>query len=227
MKRGQIQARYLAWVVLPLAGLAVLAWQLTKTGPASLPEKVDHLPASALPPAAETPARPAPVDQLWQRYEALRQLPPSEAELAVPTPQTAPTTPESGQRLEAERRSQQLAVQRERRERLTEVFAARDQALESLQKLRPDDVEGMIGVLEAFNQRLVAKGAGRGIPLQGMQEVLRNSQKLARVNEQLLAEASRGAQANPARLQQLSRELRELQKAQLRAYRAAGMAGQD
>ena len=28
MKRGQTQARYLAWVVLPLAGMAVLAWQL-------------------------------------------------------------------------------------------------------------------------------------------------------------------------------------------------------
>ncbi|MEL7966109.1 hypothetical protein AAG587_07020 [Vreelandella neptunia] len=158
--------------------------------------------------SAESSQHTADIDALWNRYEAMSQAaspdPLGEA-MASSTVTGSPEPPQS----EAARQRQ--AEREAIRQRRAAVVAARDDSLAQIRQLAPDDVNGLVDVIEGFNQQLEKNGVEEQINIGGIRKQLVGSQRLADISQAMLDEALKGEDADPERLQALSSELREIQ----------------
>lgn len=162
-----------------------------------------------MPPGADLPTeRAADIDALWNRYEALSQAASPDSLGAAVAPSTVTASPVPPPSEAARQRQAEREVIRQRRRA---VMAARDEALTKIRQLEPDDVDGLMDTLQGFNQRMQENGVEERIEIAGLRQQLLGSQRLANVSQAMLDEALKGEDADPQRLQALSRELREIQ----------------
>ena len=206
--------RLLMWSIALLGLLtAVLWWVGRQPAPVSPAAQV---PAVVMPPSSspvEGGGASTDVDALWRRYEALNEAAatasaPVEGEQGGMSSSVEPRSPEQ---MLSEAAQQRQALREGIRQRSEAVRAARDDALAQIRDLEPDDIDGLMNVIQGFNQQMRENGVEEQIDIGGMRQQLLGSQRLAEVSQALLDEALKGENANPQRLQALGRELSELQ----------------
>lgn len=206
--------RLLIWSIALLGLLtAVLWWVGRQPAPVSPAAQV---PAVVMPPSSspvEGGGASTDVDALWRRYEALNEAAatasaPVEGEQGGMSSSAEPRSPEQ---VLSEAAQQRQALREGIRQRSEAVRAARDDALAQIRDLEPDDIDGLMDVIQGFNQQMRENGVEEQIDIGGMRQQLLGSQRLAEVSQALLDEALKGENANPQRLQALGRELSELQ----------------
>lgn len=162
-----------------------------------------------MPASSDLPTeRAADIDALWNRYEALSQAASPDPLGEAMDPSTVTGSPEPPP---SEAARQRQAVREAIRQRRRAVMAARDEALIQIRQLEPDDVDGLMDTLQGFNQRMQENGVEERIEIAGLRQQLVGSQRIANVSQAMLDEALKGEDADPQRLQALSRELREIQ----------------
>lgn len=132
--------------------------------------------------------------------------------------------PRSPEQVLSEAAQQRQALREGIRQRSEAVRAARDDALAQIRDLEPDDIDGLMDVIQGFNQQMRENGVEEQIDIGGMRQQLVSSQRLAEVSQAMLDEALKGENANPQRLQELSREMSALQQEviDLHAMRSSG-----
>ena len=221
--------RLLIWSIALLGLLtAVLWWVGRQPAPVSPAAQV---PAVVMPPSSspvEGGGASTDVDALWRRYEAL-------SEAAATASASAPVEGEQGgmsssaetrspEQMLSEAAQQRQALREGIRQRSEAVRAARDDALAQIRDLEPDDIDGLMDVIQGFNQQMRENGVEEQIDIGGMRQQLVSSQRLAEVSQAMLDEALKGENANPQRLQELSREMSALQQEviDLHAMRSSG-----
>ena len=206
--------RLLIWSIALLGLLtAVLWWVGRQPAPVS---PAAQAPAVVMPPSSspvEGGGASTDVDALWRRYEALNEAAatasaPVEGEQGGMSSSAETRSPEQ---MLSEAAQQRQALREGIRQRSEAVRAARDDALAQIRDLEPDDIDGLMDVIQGFNQQMRENGVEEQIDIGGMRQQLLGSQRLAEVSQALLDEALKGENANPQRLQALGRELSELQ----------------
>lgn len=221
--------RLLIWSIALLGLLtAVLWWVGRQPAPVSPAAQV---PAVVMPPSSspvEGGGASTDVDALWRRYEALNDAAatastPVEAEQGGMSSSAEPRSPEQ---MLSEAAQQRQALREGIRQRREAVMTARDNALAQIRDLEPDDIDGLMDVIQGFNQQMRENGVEEQIDIGGIRQQLVSSQRLAEVSQAMMDEALKGEAANPQRLQALASELSELQDELIRHLAERSHGGQ-
>ncbi len=203
--------RFLALGVPVLLLLAVLVWLKSEQPETFIPAE-QSAPAVVMPTqSASSSDSGKDIDALWKRYEALSASSSATADAVDSPEQVAPArASEESERAAGAQSREALREQAKRRREA--LLASRDDSFSKLESLKPGDVEGMVAVLEQLNRQLKDNGIEHQIDVDTVRQQMRSSQELAALNEAMLLEAMKGSRADPQRLQQLSRDLREMQE---------------
>lgn len=196
-----------AWLSLPGASeesgdTSRVRAQRPEAGAPSTPEPQ----ARSTPVAPDSKSNPATLEQLLQRQSQSSQAAASSLPSGPAAHVPSGTTSTSPAVQAAEREAAQRAA---RRRTLLEL---QSKTLAELQAVPPGDTKTMMAVMTKFDAQMQAAGAPSIIDLDKLRQSLMAADQMQQLNKQLVAEAEKGRNADPARVKALSAELQASQK---------------
>lgn len=98
-------------------------------------------------------------------------------------------------------------------ERRQAIIALQNQAMAEIRAVRPGDTQALIKAIEKFDAQMRQAGAPALLDMDGIRKTLQAADRIQQLNTALVAEANKGRDANPERIQSLSAQLQMAQQA--------------